>query len=259
MVEHSVIRKRPVRETDFNIKPGEYVRRIMICRDCGVFVNAHHYDLETLYKGDYNQATYSNQVLDNYLKIRSYPKDRSINKQRVERVAGFLAGKGAAPGQTKVLDVGSGLCVFLGELKDLGFLCYCIDPDPLSVKHASENVRVDGAFCGTLADYAADKAFALVAFNKVLEHVKDPVAVLADTKRLLATDGCVYIELPDAVNALKNGAIEDREEFFMEHYTAFTERSVYYLADRAGFKVLELRAIHEPGDKYTLYAFLKPV
>lgn len=255
--EHSVIKNKPVRETDFNIQPENYLRRILVCQSCNVFLNIHSYDLKNLYKGGYNQATYGDQILNNYLKIRSYPEDRSINKKRVKRIAEFLANKQMLPKETKILDVGSGLCVFLGEFKDLGFRCYCIDPDPLSVKHALDHVKVDGAFCGVLADYPTDEKFGLIAFNKVLEHVKDPVFVLADAKKVLARDGFIYMELPDATNALKNGNIEDREEFFIEHYMIFTEPSLHFLSAKAGYQVVEMKAIHEPGDKYTLYAFLR--
>ena len=257
LTDYAVIAQKPARETDFYIKPEDYLRRIMVCRDCGVFVNLHAYDLDHLYKGVYNQATYGDQVHNTYLKIRSYPQENSINKQRIKRVVGFLKEKRKGPQNTNVLDVGSGLCVFPGELKDRGFKCTCIDPDPSSVQHALDHVKVDGAFCGTLADYSSDQKFGLIAFNKVLEHIKDPVAVLADAKRLLAEDGYVYIELPDATGALKNGKIEGREEFYMEHYTVFTEASVRFLANRSGYEAVDVQAIHEPGDKYTLYAFLK--
>src|SRR3990167_3206092 len=48
LTDYAVIAQKPARETDFYIKPEDYLRRIMVCRDCGVFVNLHAYDLDHL-------------------------------------------------------------------------------------------------------------------------------------------------------------------------------------------------------------------
>jgi len=94
----------------------------------------------------------------------------------------------------------------------------------------------------------------VITFNKVLEHIVDPVKVLAKAKEHLNPQGFVYIELPDGEVASKEG--KGREEFFIDHPHIFSEASVECLARRAGFNVRLLERLQEPSTKYTLYAFL---
>jgi SAM-dependent methyltransferase len=246
------IRSRPARETDFGVPAGKYLRRLFRCGACGVYHNAQDMVGPEVYEREYNKATYNRDLTASYRRIRALPEEKSDNKQRVKRVAAFLE-KRKKPAETSVLDVGSGLCVFLGELKERGFQCYCVDPDPLSAKHAL-SVGVDGAHAGTLEDYAPGRTFDLLTFNKVLEHVADSAAML---RRAAALGGTVYVEVPDGEAAYRAGGAVDREEFFIEHYTAFSPASFEKLAEKAGFKVLEAGRLHEPSDKYTIYGFLK--
>jgi hypothetical protein len=99
--------------------------------------------------------------------------------------------------------------------------------------------------------------FDVVTFNKVLEHVADPVSMLARSARHLREGGFVYIELPDGEAALTEGP--ERQEFFIDHWHVFSAASLAILATRAGFRLQALERLHEPSGKYTLRAFLVPV
>ena len=81
--------------------------------------------------------------------------------------------------------------------------------------------------------------------------------ILKKSKDYLKPDGFVYVELPDGDNALKSEGVINREEFFIDHKTIFTKQSVHFLAERAGFNILNIHNIHEPIDKFTIYGFLK--
>jgi SAM-dependent methyltransferase len=250
------IRRKPAGETDFGISPEAYHRCVYRCQTCSVYYNVQHMVQADIYIQSYNAATYNGDLYKNYLRIRSLPDDKSDNKQRVRRVIDYQARRGRGAPQTSVLDVGSGLCVFLGELKERGFVCYCIDPDPHSARHALEHVHVDSVHCGTLDDYRPERAFDIITFNKVLEHVADPIRPLKLAKRLLERGGLIYIEVPDGEAAMRNGDAIDREEFYIEHFTIFTPSSLQYLIKAAGLRSLEMARIHEPSDKFTLYAFV---
>lgn len=253
-----VVTARPQRENDFGISPGDYKRQVYQCGHCGVYFNRHGHIGADFYKGVYNQAVYNHKLLEKYSRIMALPEEKSDNRRRVKRIKTFCDRLGWKPDGVRVLDVGSGLCVFLGALKESGFRCYCVDPDPEAVRHAVENIKVEGGFAGTLEEWKTQEKFDLITFNKVLEHVEKPAAALAAARRFLTARGIVYVELPDGESALKNGNAVDREEFYIEHFTVFNEKSLRYLAEAAGFEVLEMVSIHEPSDKYTIYGFLKP-
>ena len=180
----------------------------------------------------------------------------SDNKQRVARIIDYLKLNGKKIRSLKTLDIGSGLCVFLGEMMKYGIEAYCVDPDPEATKHATENVKVTSAFNGYIEDFSTNEKFDLISFNKVLEHVKDPIKTLSLIKPFLATNGQVYIEVPDGKTAIENGDVINREEFFIDHCVIFNENSVRYLAEHAGFFCKNLTSIHEPSGKYTTFAFL---
>ena len=250
------IDERPEGETDFGIAASEYHREVVKCGACGLYMNRHAFPMTHLYNKNYNEATYSSNLKSTFDFIMALPERKSDNRQRVARVADFLRRSGLEPTETRLLDVGSGLCVFLAAMKRRGFYCECIDPDPLAVAHAQACAGVDRATACDFADFDSSDAFHMLSFNKVLEHVEDPVAMLAHAKSSLTDDGHVYLELPDGELAEEGGGIVDREEFYVEHYTVFTPTSLRALARQAGFDVVEAGRVHEPSDKYTLYGFL---
>ena len=251
------ITRKPKNETDFGIDYGIYFRRIYQCRICNVYCNIHNMLPENLYQSSYNLSTYKSEIFNNYNKIMTMDPSKSDNKQRVKRVLNFLKKNQIIPSQASVLDVGSGLCVFLGEMRKHIMYRACIDPDIASVNHATKNVMVDEAFHGTLFEFKSNRKFNLITFNKVLEHVDNPVEILKKSKDYLKPNGFVYIELPDGDNALKSEGIINREEFFIDHKIIFTKQSFQFLAKKAGFSLVNLHNIHEPSDKFTIYGFLK--
>ncbi|HJX13207.1 MAG TPA: class I SAM-dependent methyltransferase [Dehalococcoidales bacterium] len=254
----ATITRQPSGETDFGIPAARYRRLVMQCQECLVYCNVHGYIPDDFYRGRYNEDTYGRQILEKYRQIRGLPREKSDNKHRAERVAAFLDGLGLPREQVSILDVGSGLGVFPAEMKDMGFKCYCIDPDPAAAEHALKNIGVEGAHTGTLDGFKTDRKFDLISFNKVLEHLKKPVPYLKRARDFLSSRGAVYVELPDGDAALEHGTVVDREEFYIEHFTVFNRDSLAYLAREAGFDCLEVKSVHEPSDKYTIYTFMKP-
>lgn len=250
------IRSKPARETDFGIPLEAYSRQVYHCIDCSVYFNAQNMLGSEIYGQQYNQATYSHKLFENFARIRKLPEDQSDNKQRIRRIMGFISLTGRKPQSTRILDVGSGLCVFLAELKDHGFQCYAIDPDPLSARHALEHAKVDGAHAGTLDNFSSDQKFDVITFNKVLEHVPDPVRVLKMAIEFLSPGGFIYVELPDGESVLQNANAVDREEFYIQHFTIFTPGAFDILARSSGLRANVIQQIHEPSGKYTLYSFL---
>ena len=96
--------------------------------------------------------------------------------------------------------------------------------------------------------------FDVITFNKVLEHVEDPVTMLARATRHLNPKGFVYVEVPDGEAASVEGS--EREEFFIEHHHVFSPASMAMTAERAGFRVEALERLREPSTKFTIRTFL---
>ncbi len=214
----------------------------------------------SLYTGDYVTANYGDEagIRRTFDRINNLPPEQSDNVARVRRIGEFAAGHFAAdrPRPWSVLDVGSGLCVFLHRMKQAGWACTALDPDPRSARHARETVGVQ-AVCGSFGEVEDLGTFDLITFNKVLEHVREPATLLARSGQHLAPGGFVYVELPDGEAAFADSPA--REEFFIDHFHVFSLTSLAQLASRAGLQVRAIERLREPSGKYTLRAFLAPL
>jgi N-acetylneuraminate synthase/N,N'-diacetyllegionaminate synthase len=251
------LRRRPEVEVDYKIPEEEYDRTVVKCGECSVYFNNHSILPESFYSGHYNQSSYSDRFKSRYRHIVQLPFDRSDNKHRAARVFDELRNHLPLPSQ-RVLDVGMGLCVFLAEMKRHGCECHGIDPDADSVSHALNEVGIDTAHCGTLSSLSSKNGpYHLITFNKVLEHVTDPVHELFSALPYLAPGGLIYVELPDGDLALSRGTIQTRAEFNVEHLFVFNSPSLKLLAQQVGLEVLRIESLVEPSGKCTLFAFLR--
>jgi SAM-dependent methyltransferase len=257
----TILNRPPAGEIKFEFSSGgEYRREILKCNVCGHYISVHEMDDSSLYSGDYVTSNYGDDgLIRAFERVISLDPKSSDNVGRVDRILEFSQRffrpddfPGRAP---KVLDVGSGLCVFLNRMKEFGWSCTAIDPDMRSVKHASERVGVN-AVHGDFMTIQDIGQYDLITFNKVLEHVKDPVSMLSRSMKFLLPKGLVYIELPDGESSSLEGF--EREEFTIDHHHIFSMASMVLLSVRAGFTVSLIERIREPSSKYTLYAFIYP-
>ena len=241
----------PPGETPFELPEGAvYRRELRACPVCGHLLSVHDLDLSGLYSGTYVDATYGDQMRATYERIMGLPAEASDNMQRVARIDGWWQGDGRT-----LLDVGSGLAVFPARMRERGWEPTALDPDPRAAEHARQVAGV-AAVCADFMEAGELGDFDLVTFNKVLEHVEDPVAMLGRSRSFLRPGGAVYVEVPDGELAARDPDGPNREEFFVEHLHVFSMASLCLLGRHAGFDVLDAERLREPSSKYTLYAFL---
>lgn len=212
-------------------------------------------DLTNLYRGAYAESTYGNRMRQTFDRIIALPEEKSDNAGRVARVLAFARSYLPAGRQPTLLDVGAGLAVFPYRMKQAGWYCTALDPDPRAASHAKEIAGLQAVAGDFMAVEPGQLGtFDVITFNKVIEHVEDPVAMLARSARYLNPKGFVYIEVPDGEAAAEEGP--GREEFFIEHHHVFSPASVAMTAERAGFRVEALERLREPSTKFTIRAFL---
>jgi SAM-dependent methyltransferase len=236
-----------------------YRRELFECGVCRHVISVHAMDLSRFYEGDYVDATYGgvDGMQRQFDRIMALPVEKSDNSGRAARVTAFADQRlGGHRGRT-LLDVGSGLGVFVAAMKRHEWHPTALDPDERAVQHARDVAGISAV----RADFMdADRlgTFDVVTFNKVLEHIKDPVRMLARARTLLHPSGFVYIEVPDAEHAAADPDRFGREEFFIEHHHVFSYASAALLTTRAGFEVLAIERLREPSSKYTLRLFAAP-
>jgi 2-polyprenyl-3-methyl-5-hydroxy-6-metoxy-1,4-benzoquinol methylase len=249
----------PPGETQFPGFAGKaYWRELHRCQHCGHYLEWFEIDQAALYSGDYVTATYGDPagIRRNFDRINALAPEQSDNIGRVKRILEFSGAHwpasrfaGRAP---RLLDVGSGLGVFPYRMKEAGWDCTALDMDPRLVAHHRDVVGIRSEVADVRkADGLG--TFDLITFNKVLEHVADPVDVLRGAARLLAPGGFVYIELPDGEAAEPQG--KEREEYLLGHVHVFSFASFALLVAHARLRLVECERLREPSTKFTLRGF----
>ena len=246
----------PSGEIGFRRVAGEpYHREVWQFPHSRHYVSRHAMTVATDYHGDYVDATYGDAagVARTFERIIALPPERSDNAGRMRRVSEFAQAYMPGIARPRLLDIGSGLGVFPHAVKSAGWDCIALDPDARAVQHIRDRVGVE-AVCGDFMEVGGLGQFDVVTLNKVLEHVTDPVAMLARTREFVSGPGFAYVEVPDGEMAARAGF--QREEFFIEHLHVFSLASLAIMADRAGFTPIAIERLQEPSTKYTLRAFL---
>jgi len=249
----------PAGEVRFDLATAQYARAYDRCGLCRHWFGRHAIDLAALYERGYVDATYGGPagMRARLEQVLALPPERSDNTGRVTRLTAFARARfGPATARKRLLDVGAGIGVFPAAMKAAGWAVIAVEPDPRTAAHLRDVVGI-AAHAVPIEELASMQIGPVdaITFNKVLEHVEDPVTMLAAARPLLAADSFVYVEVPDAEGAAAHGP--GREEFFIEHHHVFSAASTATMATRAGLATLAVERLREPSGKFTLRAFFE--
>jgi len=234
-----------------------YSRSLWQCTGCQHITNKHNFNIDTtFYKKTYQRTTYKEKARSRFTELMSLPREQSDNRQRVNFIDNFWNDTQKNK-EKSCLDVGSGLGVFPAVLKELNWDCVAIEPDPEACEIIREKIGIE-VLSGELVECQKIGEFNLICFNKVLEHTQNPKEMLLQSTLHLKSGGLLYIELPDGETALKESG-PDREEFFVEHFDAYSRKSLELLMNSVRFKILTIDQVYEPSGKFTLRAFAIPL
>jgi SAM-dependent methyltransferase len=114
-----------------------------------------------------------------------------------DRVGMAVADLDAHASGGRLLDVGSGDGEFLARMRGLGWQVEGVEPDVEAVRTSRERLSLS-VRAGTLADVEfAEGSFDAVVLNHVIEHVRDPVDLVARAWRLVRPGGRLAIITPN--------------------------------------------------------------
>lgn len=150
-----------------------------------------------------------------------------------ERIGRAVAWLPYQPGG-RLLDVGCGSGAFLVKMRRLGWLVEGVEVDPAAVAQArSQGLEVH---CGTLEEQCyPDGAFDAITLFHVIEHVHEPVQLLAECWRLLKRGGRLMVMAPNTASWGHKIFRENwRELDPPRHLYLFSRKSMGLLAIKAG-------------------------
>ncbi len=155
-----------------------------------------------------------------------------------------------------VLELGSATGIMTNYMaKQLGCAVYICDIDETAMQIAREFAK--GSWLGDLDSLQWGKAFEPMKFDyvlcaDVLEHLRNPEGVLAQTKDVLKDDGSVLISMPNvAHNSVVYPLLENRFDYTevgildQTHLKFYTYPSFKMLCAQAGYTPVDEDAIYE--------------
>lgn len=152
-----------------------------------------------------------------------------------------------------VLDVGCWRGDLGRFLRAVGCKVVGVDVDEAAAAKASailDEVVVADVDETPLTALFAGQAFDVVVFGDVLEHLKNPEAVLKDAVSLLAPDGRIVVSLPNVAHgalrlALLQGRWQTTPEGLLDetHLHFYSREGLLDLLDAAGLQADELRGV----------------
>jgi hypothetical protein len=166
--------------------------------------------------------------------------DSESDAQRIfettNRLIPFLTIRG---GNVNILDIGCARGGILKALRQNGFSnLHGMDPSPACTTHLlSQGIQ---ASCGALSDLDSlgeYQPFDLIILSHVLEHLLDVSLPIRHLRSLLASNGLLYVEVPDASRYVDNPAVPFYY-FDCEHINHFSKETLDTLATLHGFKVI---------------------
>lgn len=244
-----------------------YLRRWVECGRCGAATDVHSPEnAEKLAKvaADYYEIDFKESSIGaKFRRVMQLPRSESDNALRVERVLDFIERRAGGLGwhddeSRRALDIGAGTGVFLARFLETASVtsppwsATAVEPDPI----AAEHLRKLDSFEVVEEIYSNSLRlglFQLCTLNKVIEHVTDPIALLASVRSSLAPGGVVYVEVPDKMTAAFRPSTDNGVGAL--HHHLYTMEALSILCQGAGFLPLEIDRHFEPSGKISLSAF----
>lgn len=167
---------------------------------------------------------------------------------RLERLVG--------PG--RLLEIGCNLGYLLNVAGRRGWKAIGLELSEFAARHARERVGVD-ARCTAFEEAGfTDDAFDAVIMRDVLEHVRDPRAVLSEVRRVLRPGGFLGLSMPNFASLdAQLGGPAWRHLHPEQHLFHFTPETLRRLLAECGFEVVEMESRYDSPAAREVYAALR--
>lgn len=211
----------------------EIYRDVVICKTCELIYlsplvrDGEH---ESLYNETYWKLYESPRVPD-----ENYHRDREATS--LYRIDFIKRSTSSLNKNSEILDVGCGGGTFLMHLKNKGYSRLSgIEIDPNYSRYVETEI---GAIVlrRNIEQVDSERQYDVITMWHVLEHMSDLDKGLAAVKKLLKSDGVLFIEVPMIFDIAKPP--QNKVSFQIAHNYYFTRKSLELVLRRAGFKTIQ--------------------
>ena len=167
--------------------------------------------------------------------------------------------------QIHLLDVGCSNGAFIHAANTMGMNCEGVEPAKEAAQAAQEaGLKVSHGFLEEVR--FPDNSFDVITIFEVIEHLKDPLSILKECKRLLKPGGILGIRTGNTdswtVKTLKGKWHYFNIDKHGGHISFFNKNSISTLAQKTGFKVEQFQTYRvsyceQEQVPFLIYRFLK--
>jgi SAM-dependent methyltransferase len=216
--------------------------RTTICRRCGlVWSNPRpsKEEVRRYYSREY-RLDYKGQATPS---LRHIARSGRGALNRCRSLSPFLK-----PGD-RVLDAGAGGGEVVYVLRKLGFDAEGLEPDEQYARHARETLDVPVS-----TGFVQDVSFPAGSFDAItmyhaLEHVEDPVGILAVLRRWMADGGLLLVEVPN----VEARCISPAHRFHVAHFYNFNRVTLEATGRKAGFEPVQTTTSPDGGNLISIF------
>ncbi len=234
---------------------------VLKCKHCGLFWVDTSNEVELIKdfqtQRERNEA-YSriNDLALNKLNVRSEIEISEMDNKRlnfVDRIKRINNVWKKSKENTMLLEIGCGEGFFLEQARNFGYNVMGIEPNEKTSMYAREHLGID-VQTATLAEAEiGDESVDIVVMFHAIEHFLDPNFEISKIRDLLKRNGLLVIETPN-INSLPCKLLRNKwRQFIPDHYWFFSEKTISFLLNKHGFKVLQIKSI---GKKVSIQFFL---
>jgi len=212
---------------------------VVRCRGCEfVYLSPRPTPAETerIYERDYFESADGTQPgYASYGRISA-----ALRREAQEKLA---IARRFQPPPARLLDHGCGTGVFLAHARDSGYDAFGIDLSQYAVDTLVRDHELPAAHATVESGWGEDASFDIVTSWDVLEHMPDPLATLANLRRVLAPGGILVATTPDVTgfDARVLGPYWYGYTKIPEHYYYYSRDTLAELLRRAGLEPLWFR------------------
>ncbi|MCP3953181.1 MAG: class I SAM-dependent methyltransferase [Desulfobacterales bacterium] len=201
----------------------------MKCSECGqlFFIGDETYYSDSISKFDAYCGTCPEQKISKRMLARTL--------KTIRRVEQLLGKKRTA---LRALDVGCSSGGLIRTLESIGVEAQGVEPMPKPAQAASDYGFT--VYQGYLEELGLpENTYNLITLFEVIEHLRNPVALLSECRRLLEPKGVLVIRTGNA-DSWTVRFMKEKWDYFspwVGHISFFNPRSMRLLAERTGFRL----------------------